>query len=93
MALGGRVGAECRGARARWDDKIDLAREVVLGLVARQAVELWRGAWPEGAIEPLDAAGVEQLRIDDPAWYDPEHARFLVVIRQGSQAERRSTWS
>ena len=59
--------------------KIGLAREAVRLLDAK--IELWRGAWPEGPLEPLTEAEADSLAADDLPWYNPEGASLLVWVR------------
>jgi hypothetical protein len=59
--------------------KVELAREAVRLLGPK--IELWRGRWPEGPLEPLTEAEADSLVADDLPWYDPERASQLIWVR------------
>jgi hypothetical protein len=71
-----------RCPKAGQDEKVGLARQAVFELLADGLIELWRGEWPGGPVEPLSPAQIERLRVDPMPWYDPEHTELLVVIRE-----------
>jgi hypothetical protein len=64
------------------EEKIRLARQAVSELLASGFIELWRGVWPDGPVEPLGAAEIERLHVEAEPWCDPEQADIIVVIRE-----------
>jgi hypothetical protein len=67
-------------------DKVSLAQEVTWQLFNDGKVRLLRGNWPEGAVGPLDDAGLKAIREQTLPWHDPEHAEILVLLTMSIDA-------
>ena len=65
-------------------EKIELARQAVLGLVEQERVTLWRGQWPGGIVEPLTETDWQRIEGEEAPWTDPEGTDLLVVIQIAS---------
>lgn len=62
------------------EEKVALARQVVMALTLQAKIELWRGQWPTGPVSPLTQQEMAHVLAASAPWHDPESADLMVVI-------------